>query len=208
MTKVEDIGVKARVDELEDEVEDIGRRLATLENVVADIRALGENFWREEAAVLLIGAGVRRWCYDVRDRNIFFSDVFACEMVAENQAKRWVGRSGELVATVAINRAAPLVFTVAIDGFSARELANTLKLEIDGEHVPWSTRDKRFWSAIVPDRAGHARLDFRLSIDPGLVPAEKKVSFSFSKIEIVPLTADDIEGEPAPAVFEPPGESR
>ena len=194
MAALEDIGLRVRVEELEREVEELHGRIAELERTVADIVALGQDFWREEAAVLLIGAGVKSWHYDVRDRNMLFSDVFPCESVdGGRHAKRWVGKSGELATTVAINRAEPLLFTIAVEGFVNKELARSFKLEVDGEPVPWSSHENKTWSARIPAHPGRARLDFRLSVDTALVPPGKDVTFSFAEIRLAPPVAADTE---------------
>lgn len=200
MVKLADDGVRATVEELEMQVEVLTRRLAATEKKVAEILALGEEFWRAEAAVLLVGATVTSWQYDVRDENILFTDVFPCEIFGEGQAKRWVGASGEITATIAITRAVPLVFSVRNHGFSSHGLADTLRLEIDGDIVPWSAKDGNFWSAEIGERAGHAQLNFRLAVDRSLIPAEKNVSFSFSELRIAVLSTTEPRRVRPPAI--------
>lgn len=191
VTRLEDIGLRARVEELESELEETNRRLTNLESMVAKIRALGEEFWREEAAIMLMGAGVSSWRYDARDKNTLFQDVFQCETINENQARRWVGKSGLLGATIAINRTLPLMLAVCVTGFSSAELANTLQLEVDGAPLAWSSRERQTWCAIVPE-ARSARLKFRISVDTAQLPAEKQVTFSFSEIRIAPLSGGEL----------------
>jgi hypothetical protein len=186
MAEFQDNGLQARVDELERELGEVNGRLRTLEQSIAQIRALGQEFWREEAAILLIGAAVDSWHYDVRERNLIFSDVFQCEVMSDSHARRWVGKTGELKATVAINRTVPLLFKILVDGFVTRELAKTFALEIDGTAVAWADKENGIWTALVPPRPGRARLDFRVSVNVDLAPAEKDVTFSFSEISVLP----------------------
>jgi hypothetical protein len=194
MIEAEEIGLRVRVEELETEVEELNARVAGLERILTEMRALGEDFWREEAALFLIGANTRGWRYDARDRNVLFNDVFPAEQISDNHWKRWVGKSGELTASVAINRTAPLLFTVVVDGFVARELAKTLNLEVDGERIAWSDQEKKTWSAVLPEQPGRVRLNFRLSVDSALVPPNKDVTFSFCEISLAPAPA----GQSAP----------
>ena len=186
MIEAEEIGLRVRVEELETEVEELNARVAVLERVLAEIRALGEDFWREEAALFLIGANARSWRYDARDRNVLFTDVFPAEQISDDHWKRWVGKSGELSASVAINRSSPLAFTVIVDGFVARELAKTLNLEVDGQRIAWSGQEKKTWRAVLPEQPGRVRLNFRLSVDSALVPPNKDVTFSFCEISLAP----------------------
>jgi hypothetical protein len=188
MTDHNDVGLQSTVDDLESQVEFLTAKVEALTKTVEEIRALGEAFWRDEAAVLLVGAAIESWRYDVRNDNVLFADVYPCELFGDNGAKRWVGRRGELSATVALNRTAPLVFSAVIQDFAIDSLQSTFQLEIDGQPVPWSAIDGQIWSAKVPEHPGHARLRFRLSVEATLLPPEKDVSFSFTELQISPLS--------------------
>lgn len=174
------------IEDLETEIETLNKRIDLLEKTVAEMVALGKEFWRGEAAEFLIGASTTSWCYDVRQDNVLFSDVADCDVFDGIYAKRWVGKSGELLATISINRAGPLQFSASVLEFATPELEDTLALEIDGEPVAWSARDGRHLTADIPERPGHARLQFRLSVDRNLIPKENEGSFSFSDLRIAP----------------------
>ncbi len=172
---------------LENEVDALSRRLESVERAVEAMRALGEDFWRKEAALYLLGLTATSWAYHVRDQNLLFSDLFQLENLPDGTSHRWVGRSGELTASMAINRAATLAFSVETVFFSSPQLAKTLKLEVDGEEIPWLAHDGKRWSAAIPASPSEARLRFRLSVDQSLIPEEKKVSFSIAEIRVDPL---------------------
>ena len=172
------------VEDLETEIEALARRVDLLEKTVAEMVVLGKEFWRGEAAELLIGASTTSWHYDVRQDNTLFSDVTNCDVFDGVYAKRWVGKGGELSATISINRAAPLQFSASVLEFAVPELEDTLALEIDGEPVEWSAHNGHHLTAEIPQRPGRARLQFRLSVDRSLVPQDKAVSFSFSDLRI------------------------
>jgi hypothetical protein len=175
------------IEDLEAQNEALSKRVDLLEKMVAEMVVLGKEFWRGEAAELLIGASTTFWHYDVRQDNVLFADVANCDVFDGIYAKRWVGKSGELFATISINRAIPLQFSASVLEFAAPDLEDTLALEIDGEPVAWSARDGRHLIADIPERPGHARLQFRLSVDRNLIPKEKEGSFSFSDLRIAPL---------------------
>jgi hypothetical protein len=177
------------VEDMESDIDALNKRINLLEKTVADIVALGKEFWRGEAAELLIGASTTSWRYDVRQDNVLFADVAHCDTFDGVYAKRWVGKSGELAATISINRAMPLQFSAFVLEFATAELEDTLSLEIDGQPVAWSARVGRHLTADIPQRPGQARLQFRLSVDRNLVPQDKGVSFSFSNLRIAPLPA-------------------
>jgi hypothetical protein len=183
----ENDGLCAVIEDLETEIEALNRRVDVLEKTMAEMVVLGREFWRGEAAELLVGASITSWHYDVRQDNVLFADVARCDVFDGIYAKRWVGKSGQLFATLSINRAAPLQFSASILEFAAPELEDTLALEIDGEPVTWSARDGRHLTADIPERPGHARLQFRLSVDRNLIPKGEESSFSFSDLRIEPL---------------------
>ncbi len=183
----ENDGLCSAIEDLETEIESVNKRVELLEKTVAEMVVLGKEFWRGEAAELLIGASITSWHYDVRQDNVLFADVANCDVFDGIYAKRWVGKSGELSATIAINRAMPLQFSASVLEFASPELEDTLALEVDGEPVAWSACDGRNMTADIPERPGHARLQFRLSVDRNLIPQEKEASFSFSDLRIAPL---------------------
>ena len=183
----ENEGLCSVVEDLEAEIEALNKRVDLLEKTVAEMVVLGKEFWRGEAAELLIGASTTSWHYDVRQDNVLFTDVANCDVFEGIYAKRWVGKSGELFATISINRAGPLQFSASVLEFAAPELEDTLTLEVDGEPVAWSVRDSRHLTADIPERPGHARLQFRLAVDRNLIPKEEESSFSFSDLRISPL---------------------
>lgn len=180
-------GLHSAVEDLESELESLRKRVDVLERAVADIVAVGREFWRGEAAELLLGASATTWSYDVRRDNVPLSDVTHCDVFDGIYAKRWVGREGEISATISINRSVPLQFMASVPEFAIPELEDTLVLTVDGEPVPWSVRNGPHVTAEIPGRSGSARLHFRLAVDRDLVPADKDISFSFSDIRISPL---------------------
>jgi hypothetical protein len=197
LTKLEDVGVRVRLDEIENDFDRLNARLDELERAVADIRALGRDFWRAEAAVLLTGSEVRSWHYSASDRNTMFPDVFACERPGSSEARRWVGTSGELATTLAISRSERLVFSVHMKGFATPELRSSLRLEVDGSELVWCAKDGDTWSAIVPADPGNAKLAFRLFVDRTLLPDDKDVSFSFSELRLEPASESDLDANSA-----------
>jgi len=105
---IENEGLSSLVEDLESELESLGRRVDVLERTMADMVAIGRDFWRGEAAELLLGASTTSWSYDVRRDNLPLSDVTHFDVFEGVYAKRWVGREGEIAATIYINRTTPL----------------------------------------------------------------------------------------------------
>lgn len=172
------------VAELESEMDSMSKRLRILEQTVESLRSLGEEFWRKEAAIYLLGLKATSWLWRATDPDEVFTEMFPPESLADGTSLRWVKGSGEIETTIAINRARQLVFRLETAHFAAPELANSLKLEIDGKEVPWSVRGGTSWIARVPDNPSETRLRFRLSVDISAIPQGKNVSFSLKEVRI------------------------
>src|SRR5436305_2098254 len=94
----------SRLEDLENQIERLGERLIEAEKALLKIKALGQDFWRREATVVMLGVSVKSWRYDAKDQNFLFPDALRAQPINETRAKRWIRKGGELSATVAINR--------------------------------------------------------------------------------------------------------
>ncbi len=173
------------IDDFEKNIEELNRRVRALEERVEAIRGLGEHFWQNEAAAYLLARGATSWKCDAGDANTVFENVFGSDS-KDGRPKRWVTKAGAIGAEISISRAQPLIFTVEIANFAVPALADALKLSVDDADLPWSVREKLFYSARIAAKPGTPTLKFHLSVPQDLIPAEKDVSFAFRSLSIAP----------------------
>jgi hypothetical protein len=175
-----------RVEELEKTVRELTRKLASLQESVDAIRALGEDFWRKEAAAFLVSTSVKAWKFQAEESESFSENLFQPEF-KDGRPKRWVSAAGAVAATIAISRSAPLLFSAEISNFVSPALAETFRLVVDGTPLPWSTRAvKGVWTAHISRRPSEPTLTFSLGIQRDLIPAGKDVSFAIRSLSIEP----------------------
>ncbi len=148
----------------------------------------------------------QRWTYDARLPNHVFDDVFEAEPVPLG-AKRWVGGSGRIAATLRLPRTLQYDITVHIEDFVSDAAAQSFYLRIDGVQYPWLDHaGKRYASlilaeppapaippvppALVPSApvllqsAALSTLAFEIGIDRATIPIDRDVAFSFRLIDV------------------------
>jgi len=172
-------------------------RLSAAERTIGEIKALGQDFWREEA-VAYLAPPATSWRYQASNTKNIFQDVFGPEAPGGSPVRRWVGRSGTTGARIVIDRTVPLNFAVEVEAFVSADSRNSFSLTVDDERIPWKVAEGRIFSAVVPP-AAKATLTFRLAVAVDSVPHDRDVSFAFSSISVFPLESSGPETAPAPA---------
>lgn len=182
----DDFGLRAEVDEMQERLEEMQHRLQVMEKTLSSIRSLGQEFWRTEAVAFLLGTGVHSWHYDAREENALFLDLSDCEIGDRGVARRWVGSTGSLGATISINRSQTLAFEARLSDFSSVGLREALTLDVDGMSVPWTERSARSARAFIPAAPGQASLRFRLHVNNSALLQGGGRSFAITEIDISP----------------------
>jgi hypothetical protein len=178
-------------------LEKVSSRLSAVERAVREIKALGQDFWREEAAAYLAPPATS-WQYQASNPKSILQDVYGPEAPAGSPVRRWVSRIGATGARIVIGRTVPLRFAIEVEAFVAPDCRKSFSLTVDDEHIPWQKPEGRLYWAIVPP-AAKATLNFRLAVAADAVPGDRDVSFAFSSISVSPLDPAGRETELAAA---------
>jgi hypothetical protein len=123
------------------------------------------------------------WIYDVRLPNLYFSDVYEPE-IGPNFAKRWVGASGVLKASLRLPRNVQYDFSIQVLDFVLPEYEETFYLQVDGHRYDWLNRENRRFDTIILEDPNAGELTFEIGVHADPQHNEKNVSFSFSEIQL------------------------
>lgn len=157
--------------------------VATVEQRLDSLAALYEELAATRAIMQADQPLPQRWTWDVRLPNYVFDDIFEAEPVGD-AAKRWVGGSGRIEATLRLPRTLQYEMVIQIEDFVSEEAARSFFLRIDGVQYPWlGHADKRYTSLILADPEA-TTLTFEIGIDRTTITAGRDVSFSFRSIDV------------------------
>jgi hypothetical protein len=96
-----------------------------------------------------------------------------------------VCRSGVLKTRLNLPRNVQYDFSISVVNFATPEFRESIRLMIDGKAYPWLSTENRIYSTIVLEDLHAEGLEFEVSVETELLPEDKDVSFSFSRIDIV-----------------------
>jgi hypothetical protein len=178
-----EISPEAFFDHIDRAFADLRALVGALEARVDGLSVLTEEITRTR----LITAGApapARWTYDARLPNFLFDDVLDPEPL-DGCARRWVGAGGRITGRLRLPRNVQYDLTIEIEDFVSDAAARSFYLRIDGMQYPWlGNAAKRYTSIVLAEEEDADTLAFEIGVDPGCIPPERDVSFSFRAIDI------------------------
>jgi hypothetical protein len=168
--------------EIEEDLAQLEKRLATISEAAAALHGLVESTLRTISTPAVAVPAPTRWTFDVRLPNLYFDNVYDPELT-ETGAKMWVRRSGLLRTRLALPRVVQYDFSISVVDFAVPEWRQTFRLSVDGRVYPWLSVESGIFSTIILEAPEADALEFELSVASDVLPADD-VSFSFSGIEI------------------------
>jgi hypothetical protein len=157
--------------------------LAALDRRMDELTELCGALARARVSETRLHAPPVRWSYDSRLPNYLFDDVFEPEAV-EGGAKRWVGRSGRIAATLHLPRHVQYDLAIQIADFAGDAAARSFYLRIDGEQFPWLSHEGKRYASMTLSDGTAGTLTFEIGVDPATIGADSDVSFSFRSIDV------------------------
>jgi hypothetical protein len=168
--------------ELDQNLAQLEKRLTMISETADGLHRVFESALRAVSQPAMLLPAPARWTYDVRLPNLYFDDVYEPELTEEG-AKMWVRRSARLRARLGLPRNVQYDFRISIVDFAVPDGRDSFRIAVDGRIYPWLSTDANVFSTIILEAPGTDGLEFELSLDTDLMPAED-VSFSFSRIDV------------------------
>jgi hypothetical protein len=175
---------EAAFTEIEDEVAELKVRLAAFSEMTDGLNRSLESALKTLVTRITIQPPPTCWSYDARLPNPYFDNLFEPE-VGPDVTKRWVRSSGVLKTRLNLPRNVQYDFSISVVNFATPEFRESIRLMIDGKAYPWLSTENRIYSTIVLEDLHAEGLEFEVSVETELLPEDKDVSFSFSRIDIV-----------------------